>query len=164
MRRRKPIVPLPIPRVAGEPFTWRSLDLVSELAALWQHALAAGYVEVKRPPHLTVRCSAKRSYTTGRMWTSHRIVLTIGTAATIGDVLGVLAHEVAHFRGLKALPHNETFWGALAELARRRWGLPPESWLTTARAPKIDRQCQMDRALDLHLAARAAQTHIEPRH
>lgn len=157
-------MPLPIPRAAGEPLTWRSLDLVSELWQLWQHAHAAGFVKIKPPPHLTVRCSAKRAYTTGRMWAmQHRIVLTIGTAATVGDALGVLAHEVAHFRDRVAVPHNDVFWGGLAELAKRRWGLPPQSWLTSERVPQWKRQDGMDRALDLHLAALAAHAHEEPR-
>jgi len=108
-----------------------SFDPVYELAQLWTAGASAGLHEDRdhyRIPKLAVRRSATKARTSGHAYWGgsggRRIVITLGAtkSATIGALLGVLAHEAAHHMSI-GQHHNDVYWSTLRILVRQRWGV-----------------------------------------
>lgn len=102
-----------------------ALDPQQELELLWmvgiQEGLWANTWDRKDLPQLQVRQSREKTFTSGTAWNSHRIVITRGVDASLGDFLGVLAHEVTHLLLPWKVNHEPEFWGTLISLIEKRW-------------------------------------------
>lgn len=113
-------------RERAKQLSWRGLDLGWELGRLWELHWKLGNIGAWPCPKLVVRKSSAKSHTTARAYTrplTRRVVITIGTDATAGEVLGTLAHEVCHFSESGILGHGKEFWRRLDGLAKARWGV-----------------------------------------
>jgi hypothetical protein len=104
---------------AKERYTLGDLDLIKEADRLWRLPVMKEQAAWQpRVPHLDMRWSKTKAYTSGRSY-GGRIVVTAGTNPW--EVREVLLHELVHEALPRNVHHQDPFYRVLLRAAREAW-------------------------------------------